>query len=287
MIYADLHCDTATKLYRMKNNLSDDSLQLSQRQTSGYEKIYQCFAVFFDDTSVAEGSLYIEKVLTYFSKKIQQQPNIVPIYTVEGGGMIGTDPNSLLILQQFHIRIFGFAWNGRNSLATGAYTNNTKGLSPLGLEYLEQLNQLHILPDVSHLSEQGFYDIVENTEQPVVATHSNARAVCEDLRNLTDDQIRCIIQKKGLIGLNLHAPFLNKETATMTDIVRHADHILQLGGEDILALGCDFDGTKTLPVGFSGASDIKNIIQTFTQEFGATVAEKISVKNALRVLEIN
>lgn len=73
----------------------------------------------------------------------------------------------------------------------------------------------------------------------------------------------------------------------MTDIVRHADHILQLGGEDILALGCDFDGTKTLPVGFSGASDIKNIIQTFTQEFGATVAEKISVKNALRVLEIN
>ena len=180
----------------MKNNLSDDSLQLSQRQTSGYEKIYQCFAVFFDDTSVAEGSLYIEKVLTYFSKKIQQQPNIVPIYTVEGGGMIGTDPNSLLILQQFHIRIFGFAWNGRNSLATGAYTNNTKGLSPLGLEYLEQLNQRHILPDVSHLSEQGFYDIVENTEHPVVATHSNARAVCEDLRNLTDDQIRCIIQKK-------------------------------------------------------------------------------------------
>lgn len=182
----------------MKNNLSDDSLQLSQQQTSGYEKIYQCFAVFFDDTSVAEGSLYIEKVLTYFSKKIQQQPNIVPIYTVEGGGMIGTDPNSLLILQQFHIRIFGFAWNGRNSLATGAYTNNTKGLSPLGLEYLEQLNQLHILPDVSHLSEQGFYDIVENTEQPVVATHSNARAVCEDLRNLTDDQIRCINPKKRI-----------------------------------------------------------------------------------------
>lgn len=195
------------------------------------------------------------------------------------------NPDNVSVLKELGIRIFGFAWNGRNALATGAYTDNTRGLSTLGFECLKRLYENKIFPDVSHLSEQGFYDIASGGGA-VLATHSNARRICDDLRNLTDEQIRYIVSVQGLIGLNMNAPFLNKENADIDDILRHAYHILQLGGEDALAMGCDFDGIQLLPAGISGARDLPKIEAAFTKEFGTEISRKILYKNMLRVLQI-
>lgn len=195
------------------------------------------------------------------------------------------NPDNIEELKALGIRIFGFAWNGRNALATGAYTDNTRGLSSLGFECLTRLRENDILPDVSHLSEQGFFDIASRGG-PVLATHSNSRAICNDLRNLTDEQILYIIHSGGLIGLNMNAPFLNKDCADINDILRHAYHILQLGGEQVLGLGCDFDGIEHLPIGINGVDSLPEIEEVFTKEFGQQTCERVLYKNIVRVLQI-
>lgn len=283
-IYADLHCDTMTEMFQQKIPNFQSTLQISHEQTQNIDKLYQCFAIFFDDTTTFPGLQYLKDCINYFDPIIKQERNISPIYTIEGGSALQANLENIQTLREMNIRFFGFVWNGQNTLATGAYTDNTKGLSPIGLECLSLLISNEIIPDVSHLSEQGFYDIASRYNGTIVATHSNSRQICNDLRNLTDEQIQHIIKVGGLIGLNMHAPFLHKNSANINDIIRHAYHILQLGGEKALAMGCDFDGTKELPDGIHGAGDMEKVEAAFLQEFGQTVCENIMYKNALRIL---
>ena len=107
--------------------------------------------------------------------------------------------------------------------------------------------------DVSHLSDRAFFDLCDITTAPFVASHSNSRAVCGHVRNLTDEQFRILCNFGGLVGLNLYAPFLNDSgRAEFSDVRRHLDHFLELGGEHRLALGGDLDGCDALPAGFTG-----------------------------------
>ena len=113
-----------------------------------------------------------------------------------------------------------------------------------------------MLVDVSHLSEKGFWDMIELAEKPVLASHSNSFSVCPHPRNLTDDQFRAICDLGGTAGLNLYVPFLTEQPhASFDDLRRHLDHFLELGGEGHIALGADLDGCDRLPAGFSGLDD--------------------------------
>lgn len=113
-----------------------------------------------------------------------------------------------------------------------------------------------MLVDVSHLSEKGFWDMIELAEKPVLASHSNSFSVCPHPRNLTDDQFRAICDLGGTAGLNLYVPFLTEQPrASFDDLRRHLDHFLELGGEGHIALGADLDGCDRLPTGFSGLDD--------------------------------
>lgn len=282
MIYADLHCDTATYIYDRRIGF-DSGIHLNHRSLGAYERIYQCFAVFINDTLKNGGMNYFEDVVNYFLPLVRKEKNVVPYITVEGGDVLEGRLENLDRLKQFGVRIFGLVWNGENALAVGAQTNNAEGLSPLGKECVRRLEELNILPDVSHLSDAGFYDVVSCCSGKIVATHSNARRVYAHLRNLTDEQIRIIVSRGGLIGLNVYPPFVS-ENADINGLLQHIDYFLSMDAENALCFGCDFDGIDTTPKGISDVSDIKKVIKVIKREYGKEVAEKIAYKNFLRVL---
>ena len=172
--------------------------------------------------------------------------------TIEDGRDIGGDMERLSLYHRLGVRLITLTWNYENCFG---YPNTpggrmvsqelmNRGLKPFGREAVCEMNRLGILIDVSHLSDGGFYDVAKLSSKPFVASHSNARAVCSHLRNLTDDMIRVLADKGGVMGLNQYPLFLyDGATESRTeDYLAHIDHIRDVGGIDCIALGSDFDG---------------------------------------------
>lgn len=167
--------------------------------------------------------------------------------------------------------------------------NMTAGLTAKGKEFVEEMERLGIVPDVSHLSDAGFTDVSEVTKKPFVASHSNARAVCPNVRNLTDDMIRKLSERGGVMGLNFCPDFLEerpvgeKNPGTIAAVARHALHIARVGGMDVLGLGSDFDGIPThgeLP----GAQSMERLWEALHRAgFSQSQLDKIFYGNVLRV----
>ena len=152
-------------------------------------------------------------------------------------------------------------WNGENELGGGADT--ALGLTPFGREALKEMERLSIVADVSHASDALFYDVAEIAEKPIVASHSNARAVCPHRRNLTDRQFQILRDKGGLVGLNFCVHFLREDSnAHFEDLLRHADHFWSLGGETTLCLGSDYDGTD-VPPELAGIEKMQDLYELF------------------------
>ncbi len=169
------------------------------------------------------------------------------IATVEEGGVLNGRMERLEELYQWGVRLLTLTWNYENCLG---YPNSRKreemcqGLKPFGIEVVEQMNVLGMLVDVSHLSDGSFWDCMQSSSVPIVASHSNARALCDHPRNLTDEMLRALSEKGGVAGLNFYPSFLRKEAqkVTVADLARHASHMIRVAGEDVVAIGTDFDG---------------------------------------------
>ena len=138
-------------------------------------------------------------------------------------------------------------WNDENCIGAGADVPQ-KGLTDFGIQCVKEFEKRDIVIDISHASDKTFYDVLSNTEMPIVASHSNSRTICSHRRNLTDEQFKEIIRRKGIVGLNFHKDFLNNDRneASMHDILKHTEHFLSLGGEDVLCIGSDFDGADPI-----------------------------------------
>ena len=141
--------------------------------------------------------------------------------------------------------------------------------------------------DVSHLSEKGFWDVCEHSNKPFIASHSNAKAICKNKRNLSDEQIREIIRLGGCIGINFYPVFLTDNTyCGVCDIIKHIEHILSLGGENNLGFGSDFDGIDILPDGISGVEDYEKLINELLKlGYKESFVKKICSENFLNVLD--
>lgn len=232
-IYSDLHCDTATVMYTNKKNFSDN-LHISRKSLSSFDTAVQFFSIFVDDIKVKDGFDYFNKTLDYFLPLVKEEKNILPLVSVEGGGAIINDNKEyLMTLKRRGVRMFGLVWNGENTLATGALKDNSKGLTDAGKEMCKLLEQENIYPDISHLSDRGFWDLAETTSMPIIASHSNSRSVYNHLRNLTDEQAAEIIRRKGLIGINLY-PDIIAQNPKLSDLIRHVEHFMSLGGKNCL-----------------------------------------------------
>lgn len=206
------------------------------------------------------------------------------ILTVEGPAGFHFDPGMLEMLHKVGFRITSLGWNESNVLAGSHKTG--EGLTDLGKEYVREAQRLGMLVDVSHLSDKGFWDLMEITNAPIVATHSNSRAVCDNSRNLTDDMFLAICRTGGVAGFNQCAQFVG-EKPDLDTVCDHILHFLKLdpSGKHI-ALGGDLDGCDELPAGFDGVQSYPAMAQRLLQRgLGAQLVEDIFWNNALGVMK--
>lgn len=180
------------------------------------------------------------------------------LLSIEGGEVIDRSLDALFAFYRLGVRSMGLVWNHRNALADGVMDGAAGGgLTPFGKEVVKAMWEIGMIVDVSHLSEAGFWDLVRISRGPIVASHSNARALCDHPRNLTDDQIRAVAETGGVVGVNFYPGFLTSSgRAGIEDILRHIEYIAEVGGIGCVGLGSDFDGFETPP---QGMEDIRNL----------------------------
>lgn len=303
MNYFDCHADTLTEI-KKPNHLWKNTNNLDLRRVRAFaEKYVQVFALWQDakkcttlETEAEFMSKYARmyQLLDTQADQIMLCRNGMELETAmrqqKAAAFFAIEDISLMGREVEHIRELGFSvamltWNYENAYAVGAVCDQQKGLTERGKELVGRLLDENIVLDVSHLSDAGVEELLEMTGRPFIASHSNARAVCENPRNLNDCQIKEIIRRKGLIGMNFYAPFLGSgETVELKELLCHMDHILNLGGEDVLAIGSDFDGgSNKFPVGITGVESIPQIkTEMKNAGFPPSIIEKIFFENAYR-----
>ncbi|NLC43270.1 MAG: membrane dipeptidase [Clostridiales bacterium] len=206
--------------------------------------------------------------------------------TVEGGEVLEGNLLNLRILYQLGVRAMTLTWNYRNEIADGAMeTFSNGGLSLFGHDVVREMNKLGMIIDVSHLTEKGFYDVLEVSERPIAATHSNAWSIQSHLRNLKDKQIRLLAEQRGIVGINFYPPFLSQGPTSVSDIIKHIEYISALVGVDVIGFGADFDGIGETPTDIKGPQDYDKIINALLQlNYSEDDVKKIAFENYKRFI---
>jgi microsomal dipeptidase-like Zn-dependent dipeptidase len=222
--------------------------------------------------------------------RLKQEGRKAFVLGVENGYAIGKQLDRLQALKQLGVAYITLCHNGANDVCDSAVgTPEWNGLSPFGKEVVREMNRLGVMIDLSHAAESTFYDVLQESRTPVIASHSSARALCDHPRNLTDDQIRALAAKGGVVHICLYAGFLRQGAemgeASLSDAIRHINHVVGLVGTDHVGVGSDFDGGGEL-VGCRASNEL---IQLTTRLLGQGYSEedvrKIWGANLLRVME--
>lgn len=307
----DLHCDTALALVHKpkdtKETLYRNQGQLDlerARKLPGYCQCFACFTSTWDELpeGVTVATLFEREMGVILSQieayadmiRLAYSPEDVEnnyknglmsgILTIEGPAGFDFDPALLEDLQKIGFRISSLGWNEKNVL-TGSHVTGG-GLTDLGREYVKECQRLGVAVDVSHISDEGFWDIMNIAEKPVLATHSNSRAVWNHSRNLTDDMFRAICESGGVTGFNQYVDFIG-EKPTLDTVCDHIFHFLELDPEGKhIALGGDLDGCDALPMGFTGVDSYPAMAQKLLDRgAGESIVRRIFWENALEVLK--
>ncbi len=227
--------------------------------------------------------------------RTMERGTMAAVMHMEGAEAIDRDLDALHVLYRAGLRSLGPVWSRPTIFAEGVpfrfpSTGDTgPGLSPAGFDLVRECNALGIMLDMSHLNEAGFWDVVETSDAPIVATHSNAYEICPNARNLTDDQLRSIGQSGGMAGLNFATAFLRPDGQMQPDtaldtLLRHLDHMIRLAGEDHVGLGSDFDGAM-VPQAIGDVSGLPDLRAAMVAHgFDAELMEKLCYKNWLCLL---
>ena len=323
----DMHCDTlfelniARKIGNEKSLLENDlHIDLVKLQKGDY--LLQGFAAYVDllasenplVSALEEIDIFYQIINTY-PTQIAQVKNYIDILenqkagrisamlTMEEGGCCLGNLSVLRMLYELGVRMMTLTWNYENELGYPNFVphsnendlicraNTENGLKEKGIEFVQEMERLHMIVDVSHISDAGFWDVANHTQKPFIASHSNARALSPHVRNLTDAMLRTLGNRGGLLGINYYAPFLdNKENkieckSNVSLIVDHISYIKNLAGLDIIGLGSDFDGISC-ELEMKDASYLPLLVQELVRKgFHESEIEKVFYKNALRVFK--
>ena len=273
----DLHCDTALALLGKSMNeagsLRKNETHIDLERASklgGYAQCFACFTTpYMEQWAKVSPIVIFERELATIQREVDKNKDLISIaysaaeieqnqekgmmsaiLTLEGTAGIGYDPALLEDLHAIGFRISSLGWNESNPL-TGSHKTGG-GLTDQGREFVKEAQRLGILVDVSHISDEGFWDMMDITNAPIIATHSNSRAVWNESRNLTDEMFLAICKTGGVAGYNACAEFTG-ENPTIDTICDHIFHFMELdpSGKHI-ALGGDLDGVDNMPAGFEG-----------------------------------
>ncbi len=306
----DLHCDTALTLLGESRNeagsLKKNELHIDLERASRLDGYCQCFACFttpmMQEWNKLSPIVVFERELATIQREVDKNQDLIAfaysadeveanraqgimsaILTIEGPAGFGFDPALLENLHQIGFRISTLGWNESNELTGSNVTGG--GLTDRGREYIREAQRLGMLVDVSHISDEAFWDIMDCTQAPIVASHSNSRALCGHSRNLTDDMFQAICRTGGVAGINQYGEFLG-EQPTLDTVCDHIFHFMELdpSGKHI-ALGGDLDGCETLSQGFEGIQSYPALAQRLLERgLEETTIGDIFWNNAMNVL---
>lgn len=308
MIIVDAHCDTISEVLDRGLSLNKNQLHVDLERMRKEGSFIQFFAAFIDPAygqaySMRRAVQLIDRL--YNEIKINNdyitlccnyndieaalaEGKVAAILSIEGGDALQGELSALRIFYRLGVRSICLTWNYRNEIADGVKDEETGGgLTPFGRSVVKEMNSLGMLIDLSHISEKGFWDVIELTRSPLIVSHSNAKKICCHKRNLTDEQIMAVKKNRGVIGINLYPDFLNSEgKATVKDVIKHIEHIAGLTGEDHIGLGADFDGIEKTPDDIKGVQEIHKIFnELYKLNYSQSFVEKFAGRNFLRVIK--
>lgn len=305
----DCHCDTIVEVAGAKRSLGERSsfghVDIPRLQEGGVA--VQFFALYIGseykpfaplqrtlemlDVFYGELSRYhynMELIKEYDDiERLLEQRKLGAVLTVEGGEGIQESLYLLRTLYRLGVRGITLTWNQRNAIADGAGEGPNGGLSNFGHEVVREMNRLGMLIDVSHINRAGFFDVVKCSTKPVIATHSNARALCNHPRNLDDEQLKLLADTGGVVGVTFVPDFLvTGEQANIERVADHIDYIKGLIGVDYIGIGSDFDGVDEVPTGLEDVTKLPNLIAVLAgRGYRDSELEKIFGGNVLRLLK--
>ena len=277
----DLHCDTLTEIYRRGEKMSENSCHISfDKAFTSLDEYCQVLAVWSDNKLNGEENFSQFKKILDYSSPLLKHEKFKFFLAVEGGELLCGDLSRLRFLRDSGVRILTLVWKGDCCIG-GAYDTHN-GLTPFGKEVLRQCFELGIVPDVSHSSDELFYDTAEFAAKhggTIIASHSCSREVFSHPRNISDDMARIIAELGGVVGVNLVVEHLGG--TSISDVTKHIDHFINVIGEDKVCLGCDFDGTDILPCGINNVGDLVNLYESLCQnKYQVGFADKVFYSNA-------
>ena len=304
----DLHCDTACALLGSDRNsagsLRQNQLHIDLQRAKALGGYAQCFACY--TSPLMEGVspvVMFERELATIQREIDQNKRLITIaytpedirankekgkmsaiLTIEGPAGFGYSPELLEDLSLIGFRMTTLTWNEKNPLAGSHLTGG--GLTDQGREFVKEAQRLGMLIDVSHLSDEAFWDVIDMTQAPIVASHSNSRQICNVSRNLSDDMFRAVCATGGVVGLNQYSRFVG-EKPTLDTACDHILHWLELDSQGShIALGGDLDGCEELTGGFTGIESYPLLAKRLLER-GVTenLVENIFWNNAMGVFE--
>ncbi|MDV3427033.1 MAG: dipeptidase [Bacillota bacterium] len=306
MNYIDFHCDTASRLFYNDKELFRNDFSVDIEKMIKGKCLAQFFAMFINNKNLESPFKRASDMIDNFHKELAKNKDYISLaldyeslienksldkmsafLTIEEGEALEGNIHNLKYFYDKGIRLITFTWNYENSIG---YPHIMKekaccGLKDFGKELVQAMNHYKMIIDVSHLNDGGFYDVLKISKYPVVASHSNSRTVKGHSRNLDDDMIRKLANNGGLMGLNFCAGFMGEnETTRIEDMIKQINHIKNMGGIDVLALGSDFDGILN-QVEIKDVSEMDKLHSALKGELSEDDIEKIYYKNALRVIK--
>ncbi|MGI6092880.1 MAG: dipeptidase [Negativicutes bacterium] len=309
MPFIDLHCDTIMGLMEAgpEVTLKNNNLKIDVSKLKAGGALAQFFALFIDIKECENPLEYGLKMLDRFYNEIENnsadlalalnyqdfrrnslENRISAFLTIEEGGVLKGEMANLRNFYRLGVRLITLTWNYPNELGFPNIKEEyrSRGLTPFGCAVVSEMNRLGMIIDVSHLSDQGFYDVARLSSKPFVASHSNARSVTNHSRNLTDDMIRVLAEKGGVVGINFARDFLgSQDISRINDMVKHIKHIIDVGGIETAAVGSDFDGIDP-ELEIIDFSEMKKLADALEQNnFNSGQIDKICHANALRVIK--
>lgn len=276
----DGHCDTISRSYFTNAGFrcSEGHLDLERMKEHGpWAQFFACFStkqwakkplweIFQDQYKVFCRELESNADLIVHCRTAAQaeaawaEGKQAAFLSVEGAELLDCDLDKLEQAYGMGVRAVNLTWNYENALSGSNVEGKEKGLTDQGKDFVQKMQELGMLVDVSHLSDPGFWDVIDLAQKPIFASHSNSRAICPHSRNLTDEQFTALVKNGGVAGLNMCDEFVG-EAPTIDTVVAHVEHWFGLGGEKNVSLGGDWDGISGMPAGIHGIQDIEKLAE--------------------------
>ncbi len=303
----DAHSDVLYKMWMDPTIDFKDSanLHITYNRLKASGSKVQCFAIYIPEEVKPESrfEVALEMVEIFYTKIVAPFPllklvrtkedilalkeeEIGVLLTLEGCDAIEQSIVRLQSLLRLGVSSVGLTWNYANYVADGVGEPRGGGLSTFGTEVVRELNLASVWTDVSHLSVRGFWDVIEVADYPI-ASHSNAKAICNHRRNLDNEQIEALIKKNGMIGITFVPQFLSSHGhASINDVLRHLDYICSLGGENHVGFGSDFDGITDTTSGLENFSGYEALINMLLKHYSENQVKKFLFNNFMGTLPI-